>query len=524
MTSKIGEIVAGSVRDGLTAKLAVANPEDLEVGFPVIVEGQAYRYFCLVENVYNEESDIADELAGSVLSEAVAPIAASATEGFNGPVFYAKAHLRQIQRIAKADGRVLEPQTIPGYFSECRHATREDVELIYERTAKSAALGTIRGVEPFDIHLDFERLTQKPFAVFGRTGAGKSVLNKLICLGTLATDASSILLFDMHSEYGMYSAADGSKGLKYFFPDKVEIYSLDGKTPEASPFILDTREITPADILVSLQDLSGPMIDTLYAIDRWRRGKNLDLIAAADAATVADLGENEAHEMALSALKRRMSRLKRIPFLREGKDSFGLMMERIRSGKSVVLDFGDYGTDAFFYLFVANVVSRRLFEAYTERNEELPRLTLFLEEAHKFLGPEVASFTIFGRLARETRKFNLILALVDQRPLRISDEVTSQLANRLVLSLKDPMDLERALSGVAERAMWESIVRTIPVQVVAVIGDAIRIPTVLNVLEYSEENIVDHILGGRPTAGRIREVARDADDLLGRGASAARRQ
>ena len=163
------------------------------------------------------------------------------------------------------------------------------------------------------------------------------------------------------------------------------------------------------------------------------------------------------------------------------------------------------------------MVSRRLFEAYTERNEELPRLTLFLEEAHKFLGPEVASFTIFGRLARETRKFNLILALVDQRPSRISDEVTSQLANRLVLSLKDPLDLERALSGVADRSMWEAIVRTIPVQVVAVIGDAIRIPTVLNVLEYSEENITDHILGGRPTAGRIREVARDADDLLGHG-------
>ena len=514
MTGKIGEIVAGSVREGLIAKLSMPNPEDLEVGYPAIVEGPAYDYFCLVENVYNEESDIANELAGSALSEAGA-LGAIATQGFNGPVFYAKALLRQIQRIRKSDGKVMEPQTIPPYFAECRHATREDVELIYERTEKSAPLGTIRGVEAFHIHMDFDKLTQKPFALFGRTGSGKSVLNKLICLATLATDASSILLFDMHSEYGMYSKADGSKGLKYFFPEKVQVFSLDRKNPEATTFILDPREITPGDLLVALQDLSGGMVDTLYNIDKWRRGRGLDLITAVDTVTVADLGEDVAHEMSLSGLKRRMTRLSRIPFLHEGKDSFGLMMERVKEGKSVILDFGDYGTDPFFYLFVANIVSRRLFETYTERNLDLPRLTLFLEEAHKFLGPEVASYTIFGRLARETRKFNLILALVDQRPSRISDEVTSQLANRFVLSLKDPNDLEHALSGVSERGMWESIVRTIPPQVVAVIGDAIRIPTVLNVLEYTTENVEDHILGGpRLNAGKLEGITKRAGELF----------
>src|SRR5205807_817176 len=83
-------------------------------------------------------------------------------------------------------------------------------------------------------------------------------------------------------------------------------------------------------------------------------------------------------------------------------------------GKSVVLDFGDYGTDQMVYLFVANILSRRLFDLYTERNEEFPRLVLFLEEAHKFLSPEIAPYAhTFSRLARETRKFNLILALVD---------------------------------------------------------------------------------------------------------------
>ena len=95
------------------------------------------------------------------------------------------------------------------------------------------------------------------------------------------------------------------------------------------------------------------------------------------------------------------------------------------------------------------------------------------------------------------------------------DEVTSQLANRFILSLKDPMDLERALSGVGERGMWESIVRTIPPQVVAVIGDAIRIPTVLNVLEYTAENVEEHILGGRRLdAGKMEDITKRVGELF----------
>src|SRR5207247_577805 len=113
-----------------------------------------------------------------------------------------------------------------------------------------------------------------------------------------------------------------------------------------------------------------------------------------------------------------------------------------------------------------------------EKNEDYPRLVLFLEEAHKFLSPEIAPYAhTFSRLARETRKFNLILALVDQRPSRISDEVRSQLANRLVMSLKEPSDVEAALAGVPDKQMWENIIAKLPLRTVPVIGGAILILT-----------------------------------------------
>jgi len=517
---KIGEIVAASVIDGLIAKLQLTNPEELRIAYPVIVQGARHDFYCLVEDVINEESDIADQLAGSAIGDVVVP-RPETHEGYSGPIFYSKAKLRMIQLVDRETGRLSEPQTIPPYFSEVRHATREDVERIYEPREKSAPLGTITGVEPFHVHLDFEKLVEKPFAIFGRTGTGKSILNKLVCTAILAKDAGSVLVFDMHGEYGVFSKTDGTEGLKYFFPGKVEIFSLDPKNTEAKPFVLDIREITPEDLVIALQDFTPGMVDTLYQIHRLRGDR--DLITSIREATMETLGEERTHEMSLQGLKRRLGRLDRLPFLREiregQKDAFHHILAAIKAGKSVVLDFGDFGTESMVYLFVANILSRRLFDIYVERNEEYPRLILFLEEAHKFLDPAVAEFApTFSRLARETRKFNLILALIDQRPSRITDEVRSQLANRLVMSLKEPSDVESALAGVPDKAMWMNIVAKLPLRTVAVLGDAIRIPTVIDVLEYDDLRIREHLLpGGTADEGTMQEIARRADDIFGRG-------
>lgn len=507
---KIGEIVSASVLGNLEAKLQLDNPEDLRISYPVIVEGQNYDFYCLVHDIVNERSDIAERLAGSRIRDTVMP--SGMEEGYGGPLFYAKALLRPIQLIDKATGQLSEPQTIPPYFSDARHAQEADVELIYEQTPTSAPLGTIRGVAPFYVHLDFAKLTEKPFAIFGRTGMGKSILNKLVCLGVLAKEAGSVLVFDMHGEYGVYSRTDKTEGLKFYFPERVEVLSLDPQNREGRPFLINPEEITPEDLVVALRDLNQNMIDALYEIHKRSR---TDLITAVETAQPEEYDESKVHPTVLNALKRRLRRLERLPFLRKGaKDAFATVAALIREGKSLVLDFGDFGTDEMVYLFVANVLSRRLFELYTERNEEFPRLVVFLEEAHKFLDPTLAGYTIFSKLARETRKFHLILALVDQRPSKIDDEVRSQLANRLVMSLKEPNDVTSALVGVPDRSMWENIISTIPARVVAVLGDAIRIPTVLDVMRYDDLNVREHLLPEAVTHEALDRLAKRADDVL----------
>ncbi len=507
---KIGEVVSASAVRGLEAKLELENPEDLRIGYPVIVEGRRYDFYCLVEDVVNEPSHIAERLAGSRLRDTVMPTGME--EGYGGPIFYAKALLKPIQLIERGTGRLSEPQTIPPYFSEARHAQEADVELIYEKTPRSAPLGTIRGVTEFYVHLDFERLSEKPFAIFGRTGVGKSILNKLVCLGILGGNVGSVLVFDMHGEYGVYSRTDKTEGLKFYFPERVEILSLDPKNKEARPFLLNAEEIRPQDLIVALRDLNQNMIDAIYEIAK-RRPTNL--LTAIQEEDPERLDESRIHPTVLNALKRRVRRLERLPFLRPAaKDAFSTMVSLVRQGKSLVLDFGDFGTNEMVYLFVANVLARRFFDLYTEKNEEFPRLIVFLEEAHKFLDPDIANYTIFSKLARETRKFNLILALVDQRPSKIDDEVRSQLANRLVMSLKEPSDVASSLAGVPDRSMWETIISTIPARVVTVLGDAIRIPTVIDIMRYDDLNVRDHLLGGSVTHAKLEGLAARSDEVL----------
>src|SRR3989449_6631043 len=109
--------------------------------------------------------------------------------------------------------------------------------------------------------------------------------------------------------------------MKLFFPGKVEIFSLDPKNREAKPFVLDTGEITPEDLIVALQDLTAPMVDTLYEIAKTRGGR--DLLAAVKDATMEMLGSERAHEMTLQGLKRRIGRLHRLPVLKAMAPSQG---------------------------------------------------------------------------------------------------------------------------------------------------------------------------------------------------------
>lgn len=76
---------------------------------------------------------------------------------------------------------------------------------------------------------------------------------------------------------------------------------------------------------------------------------------------------------------------------------------------------------------------------------EMP-IHLMLEEAHRYVQKDVDSnilgYNIFERIAKEGRKFGVIMDLITQRPTELSESVISQCTNFLIFKITHPSDLE----------------------------------------------------------------------------------
>lgn len=70
---------------------------------------------------------------------------------------------------------------------------------------------------------------------------------------------------------------------------------------------------------------------------------------------------------------------------------------------------------------------------------------LILEEAHRYVQQDsdskVLGYNIFDRIAKEGRKYGVILGLISQRPSEISETVLSQCSNFLIFKMQHPKDV-----------------------------------------------------------------------------------
>jgi DNA helicase HerA-like ATPase len=174
-------------------------------------------------------------------------------------------------------------------------------------------------------------------------------------------------------------------------------------------------------------------------------------------------------------------------------DSVESILKHLLRGTNVVLEFGEYGNDLAAYMIVANVLTRRLHEEYRKRtergiadgSERPPHLIITIEEAHKFLNPHVASQTIFGEIAREMRKYNVTLLIIDQRPSAIDEEVLSQIATKITCLLDNERDIDAVLGGVSgSRELRAVLAKLETKQQALILGHAVPMPVVVRTEDY----------------------------------------
>ncbi|HRE29734.1 MAG TPA: ATP-binding protein, partial [Anaerolineales bacterium] len=136
------------------------------------------------------------------------------------------------------------------------------------------------------------------------------------------------------------------------------------------------------------------------------------------------------------------------------------------------------------------------------------------EEAHKFLDPLIASQTIFGIIARELRKYNVTLLIIDQRPSGIDDEVMSQIGTRVTCLLDNEADIRAVFSGVSGAAQLRQVLARLDTQQQALIlGHAVPMPVVVRTRDY-DAALVNALRGGTP-AQKAAQRERDAKAMWG---------
>jgi len=536
----IGYIVGGGLKESFRARLTVPSQEVQEGAFVVIPSGD-WQFYGLVTDLQLGSTDprFADEQSETRLP----PILARALHGQTlytnleilpalmlerGPEPGSPGYDAWIKVHADQPSRPLPVKTVPPHHAPVQLASGGDIAEIFGNPAEKGnfVIGTTREQgHPVCINLD--TFVQRSAGVFGATGTGKSFLTRIVLAGLMRYNRASVLVFDMHNEYGYDDTASDTgmrvTGLKTKFSSRIRVVGLGagttirGATPDFNLQIA-MADITPADIELLTQELNlkETTPTTLHALtvsfgrDWFRRfkGMNRDEIEVEDdkgkvkkvphpgsvAHWADEVGVNV---MAAEALHDKLRRLFDKEYIVEtpAADSLAEIVKSLEAGKHVILSFGQvYETD-LDYLLVSNLLTRKIKQVWENKTnsfratgkQEPRQLVIVVEEAHKLLNREMAGQTTFASIAREMRKYYVTLLIIDQRPSQIYDEVMSQLGSRISGWLGDEDDIHAVLSGLAGReALRGMLSRLQPKEEVLLLGWGVPMPLPVRSRRYDD--------------------------------------
>jgi DNA helicase HerA-like ATPase len=513
---RLGLVVGGSLSEGLDVRLdSGRSVEDMAVGKYVIIQGQRARFFAILDDVRlrTTSAEIAwslPELADDFSREVMA---GTATFGSLHVVPYLKTG-------ATADAPFEPAKTVPGHFAEVWDASQEDVERIFgQDDGDHFVVGSPLDME-VKVCLNYQRFAERSNGVFGKSGTGKTFLTRLILASVILKSSAQReprkrvvnLVFDMHNEFGWKGTSEGPsgevKGLKQLLGASVAVFTLDPESsrrrgvPTDAVVEIGLSEVEPEDVgvLQETLNLTDLAVQACYPLERRFGRRWIEQTIALDTADEegrAILKEMNIDERSLRSLRRGLERLSRLAFLRPSEQSsVQTILGYLEKGRNVVLEFGRHADDLTAYIFVANLLTRRIHERYRQQTEEAMgesaqepiHLMITIEEAHKFLNPAVAGQTVFGQIAREMRKYNVTLLVVDQRPSAIDGEVMSQVGTKIACLLDNEADVDAVLAGVGEKRELRSVLARLESRQQALIfGHAVPMPVVVRTEEWGSE-------------------------------------
>lgn len=327
----LGIITQGSLSGGLEMRLdAEHSVEDLRVGRFVVVEGKRSRFFSMLTDVTLSAANQSillnppaeDDFILSVLS--------------GGSTFGTVKVQPMLMMERDGKSELLPVKTIPHHFSPVFEATDSDFAMVFGEEDESVPDNLYFNIgKPLNMEtpvcIDLGRFVERSNGIFGKSGTGKSFLTRIFLSGIIHRDVASMIVFDMHNEYGWQAMSENKsqprvKGLKQLFGHKVVVFSLDPESsrtrgiPDAHELNIGYNqiEIEDLDLLKNELALSEATLENAYII---KEKLGQDWIG-----TLLDMSGDEieeftqvhkGHPTALKTLQRRLNTVvQKTPYLK----------------------------------------------------------------------------------------------------------------------------------------------------------------------------------------------------------------
>jgi len=409
-------VVGGGLKANLFVRLTVPAHEVQEGGF-VVLESGNWQFYGLVTDLQLGALDprYAELQSSARLAEQVTRLLAAQTLYTNLEVMPALMLERgpepgtkdyeQWRASLVEEPRPLPIKTVPAHHAVARLANKGDVAEIFGNPAVKGnfEIGRTRE-QDHPVCIDLNKFVQRSSGIFGATGTGKSFLTRIILAGLIQHNAASVLVLDMHNEYGFDDTSSDTgqsvPGLRSKVPGRVRVVGLgrDTKIRNHTPdFHLEINEsdIQPEDIELLTRELNlkETTPTTLEALVQYFGAQNwfhefrqmvVGSVIETDDGKKVPAPDSVAHwarqaginDFAAEGLRSKLSRVFNRRYIIPNDssnpnqlNSLREVIESLKAGKDVILSFGDFDSD-LDYLLVSNLLTRKIREAWEEMTND----------------------------------------------------------------------------------------------------------------------------------------------------------
>ena len=176
--------------------------------------------------------------------------------------------------------------------------------------------------------------------------------------------------------------------------------------------------------------------------------------------------------------------------------------------RSQIININLEDVDDILAKVIVKIMSRMLFDFSKQRKvrASIP-FHLIIEEAHRYVVHDqdqfLIGYNIFERIAKEGRKYGVLINLISQRPVEISETVVSQMSNFLVHKMTHPKDIEyveKMLPNISTDIIEK--LNSLQTGTLVSFGNAFKIPLLIkmdlpNPMPYSANcNVLERWKGG----------------------------